>query len=76
MSIPQVEPEVVIERREKIDERSSLTYGEAARTHAISKRAMERLVANGEIKVVRFGRSVRIPVTELEQYVRRQMQQA
>ena len=46
-----------------------LSYYEAAETLGICERAVWQLVKDGELRAVRIGRSVRIPVKELNQLV-------
>ena len=46
-----------------------LSYYEAAETLGICERAVWQLVKDGELRAVRIGRSVRIPVKELNQFV-------
>ncbi len=52
--------------------RLTLRIGEAAEALAISPRALYPLMRSGAIRVLRFGRSVRISVVELERYVTEQ----
>ncbi len=49
-----------------------LTIVEAARVLSIGRTTMYELVGAGEIDVVHIGRSARVPVAALEQYVDRQ----
>jgi excisionase family DNA binding protein len=55
------------------DERTVLllTMIDAARALSIGRTTMYELVAAGEIGVVHIGRSARVPVAALEQYVER-----
>jgi excisionase family DNA binding protein len=48
-----------------------LTIVEVAAALRVSKSTVKRLIARGELPVVRFGRSVRISVSELEGFVAR-----
>lgn len=43
-----------------------LTVGEAAKLAALGQRTIEAAIANGDLAVVRRGRSVRVPVDELD----------
>lgn len=49
-----------------------LTYGEAGELLGLSGRTVWTLVATGQLRACRIGRSVRIPLVELEQYIARQ----
>lgn len=49
--------------------RLTLRIEEAAESLGISRTALYPLLRSGAIPVVRFGRSVRIPLAELERYV-------
>lgn len=49
-----------------------LTYSKAAETLAVSKRTIERLVAEGELPVVRIGGARRITVDDVEAFIERQ----
>ena len=51
-----------------------LTMIEAARVLSIGRTTMYELVAAGEIDVVHIGRSARVPVAAVEEYVERQRQ--
>lgn len=42
---------------------------EAAQMLAISKTTMYEMLTTGEIRSVRIGRSIRIPIRELEQWI-------
>lgn len=46
-----------------------VTYREAAESLGLCERKIWQLVKDGELKAVRVGRSVRIPVAELERFV-------
>ena len=48
-----------------------LTVVEAARVLSIGRTTMYELVAAGEIETVHIGRSARVPVSSLEEYVER-----
>jgi excisionase family DNA binding protein len=48
-----------------------LRIEDAARALAIGRTTMYELVATGEIPVVRIGRSTRVPVTALDEFVTR-----
>lgn len=50
-------------------ERLTVTYREAAATLGVCERVVWQLVKDRELKVVRLGRSVRIPVAELRRFV-------
>ncbi|MDA1161710.1 MAG: excisionase family DNA-binding protein [Planctomycetota bacterium] len=47
----------------------AVTYREAAKSLGVCERAVWQLVKDGELRAVRIGRSVRIPVQELKQFV-------
>ena len=49
--------------------RLAVTYREAGNALGVCERVVWQLVKDGELKAVRFGRSVRIPVAELERFV-------
>ncbi|MGH2451628.1 MAG: helix-turn-helix domain-containing protein [Candidatus Limnocylindria bacterium] len=49
--------------------RLTLRIEEAADSLGISRTALYPYLRSGAIRVVRFGRSVRIPLAELERYV-------
>ena len=49
--------------------RLAVTYHEAAKSLGVCERAVWQLVKDGELRAVRIGRSVRIPVKELNQFV-------
>jgi excisionase family DNA binding protein len=49
-----------------------LTIVEAARVLSIGRTTMYELVGSGEIDVVHIGRSARVPVDALEEFVDRQ----
>lgn len=51
------------------DRRLLLSYREAADSLGICERSVWQLVKDGELRSVRFGRSVRIPVKELNQLI-------
>lgn len=50
-------------------DRLAVTYHEAAKSLGVCERAVWQLVKDGELRAVRIGRSVRIPVKELNQFV-------
>lgn len=52
--------------------RLAVTYLEAGQMLGVCERIVWQLVKDGELKAVRFGRAVRIPVAELERFVREQ----
>jgi excisionase family DNA binding protein len=60
------------ERTERADGVLLLTMIEAARVLSIGRTTMYELAAAGEIEVVHIGRSARVPVGALEEYVDRQ----
>ena len=49
---------------------NALKVDQAARSLAISKRTLRRLIANGEIPAVKVGRSIRILPDDLAEYLR------
>ena len=60
------------ERTERPDGVLLLTMIEAARVLSIGRTTMYELVAADEIEVVHIGRSARVPVAALHEYVDRQ----
>ena len=46
-----------------------LTYREAAASLGVCERTVWGLVRDGSLRAVRIGRSVRIPVSELERFL-------
>ncbi len=60
------------ERTEQADGVLLLTIVEAARVLSIGRTTMYELVGSREIGVVHIGRSARVPVAALEEYVDRQ----
>ncbi len=59
------------EPTERADGVLLLTIVEAARVLSIGRTTMYELVGAGEIEVVHIGRSARVPVAALEEYVER-----
>jgi excisionase family DNA binding protein len=53
------------------DLRLLLTVGEAAVVLAIGRTTLYQLIADGQVRTVRIGRAVRVPVAELEAFVER-----
>ena len=53
--------------------RMALSYREAANALSLSERSVWARVKSGEISAFRCGRSVRIPVSELEAFIARQV---
>jgi excisionase family DNA binding protein len=49
--------------------RLAVTYREAAESLGVCERVVWQLVKDGKLQAVRIGRSVRIPVKELERFV-------
>lgn len=49
--------------------RLAVTYREAGDSLGVCERVVWQLVKDGRLKAVRIGRSVRIPVNELERFV-------
>jgi excisionase family DNA binding protein len=49
--------------------RLTLTYREAGDALGVCERIVWQLVKDGELKAIRLGRAVRIPVTELKQFI-------
>ncbi len=49
--------------------RLAVTYLEAGQMLGVCERIVWQLVKDGELKAVRFGRAVRIPVAELERFI-------
>ena len=49
--------------------RLAVTYREAGDALGVCERIVWQLVKDGELKAVRFGRAVRIPVAELERFI-------
>jgi excisionase family DNA binding protein len=64
------------ESRNPTESRLLLRVHEAADKLAISKTAFEALRRAGAIRVVHIGRSVRVPVSEVDEYVVRLKRQA
>lgn len=61
---------IVTERTEpEKDKRLVVPKGEAARRLSMSLRKLHDLIKDGEIKIVRSGRSVYVAVEELERFV-------
>lgn len=52
------------------------TVPQAAELLAVSRATAYRMIARGDLKVVRIGRSVRIPEAELAAFVERLCQQS
>jgi excisionase family DNA binding protein len=50
-----------------------LTDREAAEVLRVSPRTLWGLMKAGEVRVIRIGRAVRYPVSELEAFIRRQL---
>jgi excisionase family DNA binding protein len=51
------------------DEAMAISYRDAARRLSVCERTVWGLVRDGHLQAVRIGRSVRIPVAELERFV-------
>jgi len=49
--------------------RLAVTYHEAGDLLGVCERVVWQLVKDGRLKAVRIGRSVRIPVSELERFI-------
>lgn len=49
--------------------RQALTYRETGNVIGLSERTVWGLVDRGELRAVRIGRAVRIPVAEIERYL-------
>jgi excisionase family DNA binding protein len=47
---------------------------EAAERLGLSRSSLYELIAAGELRVVRYGRAVRVPVSELANWVERQVE--
>jgi len=56
------------------DSRLLLRIPEAADCLGLSRSTVYELIAAGELRVVRYGRAVRVPVSELVGWVERQSQ--
>ena len=54
------------------DRRLAVNYLEAGQMLGVCERLIWQLVKDGELKAIRFGRAVRIPIAELERFVRDQ----
>lgn len=52
-----------------MSERELLRIEEAARVLALSRSKLFLMIAAGELPVVRFGRAVRVPRRQLEQWI-------
>ncbi len=59
------------ERTERPDGVLLLTIVEAARVLSIGRTTMYELVGSGQIEIVHIGRSARVPVAALDEYVER-----
>jgi excisionase family DNA binding protein len=55
--------------------RLATTYRGASRSLGVCERTIWQLVKNGELKAIRIGRSVRIPIAELERFIADQAKQ-
>ena len=53
-----------------------LTMGEAAGFLSIGRSKLYELVATGQLPVVRIGRSVRVPTSSLERWIRERTAEA
>lgn len=51
----------------------ALSYADAGRLIDVSESTIKRLVAAGELCAIDVGRSRRVPVSEVERYVARQL---
>lgn len=49
--------------------RLAVTYREAGESIGVCERVVWQLVKDGTLKAVRIGRSVRIPVSDLERFI-------
>lgn len=56
-------------QRDETSDRKALTYRESGRVLGMSERAIWQLVKDGELKAVRIGRAVRIPVNEIDRFL-------
>ena len=54
--------------------RVALTYRKAGQALGVCERVVWQLVKDGWLKAIRIGRSVRIPVTEVERFVADQIE--
>jgi excisionase family DNA binding protein len=70
-ALSEVMHENTSERTERADRVLLLTIVEGARVLSIGRTTMYELVRAGNIDVVHIGRSARVPVAALEQYVER-----
>ena len=50
-----------------------LSMADTARRHSVSYKLIQKLVSEGTLPCVRFGRLVRIPVAALEQWEQAQL---
>jgi excisionase family DNA binding protein len=50
-----------------------LRLDEAAKSLAVSKSHLERMVARGELRAVHIGRGRRVPTSEIERWLAEQM---
>ena len=62
-----------VDLREFVEGRMALSYRETANALGLSERSIWTLVNSHEISAFRCGRSVRIPVSELEAFIARQV---
>lgn len=51
-------------------ERISVSIQELAQQHGICTKTVRRMIDRGELRVLRFGSSIRIPVSEVERLVK------
>jgi len=58
-------------RKPFVVERISFSIQEVADSHGLQARTIRRMVERGELRVMRFGASIRIPKREIERLERR-----
>ena len=56
-------------RADQGQKKLAVTYREAAASLCVCERTVWQLVRDGKLSVIRIGRSVRVPVAELERLV-------
>lgn len=78
METPGISPTIAISTRFASEEpplRLLLTIPEAAASLGVSRSLVYELIHIGTIATIRIGRSRRVPVTELHDFISRQLEQ-
>jgi excisionase family DNA binding protein len=55
-----------VDRKSPVVERISFSLAEVADAHGIHIKTLRRMIERGELRVIRFGASIRIPKSEIE----------